>query len=107
MTELVLAKADAAFKLYQKYEVARYKIYRHTGVADPNLVNSPPGTRASESIYNVKITAECNQCNGRHVELGHRSYLVHYGSLPFLCVCEKKLSHSWPLSMLRIGHCHP
>ena len=88
MTDHVLSKADQAYKLYQKYEVARYKIYRHTGVADPNLVNTAPGTRASESIYCVKIEGECTTCNGRHVELGHRSYLVHFSALPFLCGCN-------------------
>ena len=92
MTELVHQKADQAYKLYQKYEVARYKIYRHTGVTDPNLVNTAPGTRASESIYTVKIQAECTVCNGRHTELGHRSYLQHFAFLPFVCSCSNPIT---------------
>ena len=85
MGEEVLEKGDAAYKLFQRFEIARYRIFRHTGVLDPSVVNSPPGTRSTDRIYTTRLESACPQCNNRHVEIGHRSYLAHFTCLPFKC----------------------
>ena len=81
-----MRKGDECFKLYHKFEIARFKVYRHCGVLNPNLIPMPPSTRSKENIYTVRIESDCQQgCNNRHVELPHRAYLAWYTSLPFEC----------------------
>ena len=85
MAEDILRKDEEAYKLFQKFEMARYKVLRHTGMMDPTVVNTAPGTRSSELIYTTRIETECQDCNARHTEMGHRSYLAHFACLPFKC----------------------
>ena len=80
--EEILAKGDRAYQLFQHFEVARYKVYRHCGVLDPSHVPSAPGTRRSEAIFTVRLESDCRFCNGRHVQLSRNCYLVYYAALP-------------------------
>ena len=83
--EEILRKGDEAYKKFQLFEIARYKVLRHCGMLDPTHVPAAPGTRTSDPILTTRLESECATCNNRHVELSHNCYLVYYAALPYEC----------------------
>ena len=82
----VLEKGDEAYRLFQEFELARYRVYCHCGIIDPSHIPTAPGTRRSDAIYTTRIDSDCQHgCQNRHVELSRSCYLVYYAALPFQC----------------------
>ena len=81
----VLSDGVSTFKLLAKFEMARFRAYRHCNIQHVSDEPSPARTRKTEPKYTVRLISTCTQCNDRHVEIGQKSYLVHFCTLPFEC----------------------
>ena len=93
----IIQAGDQAYRALSKFETSRFKILQHCNLLPlANLNYSPPNTRASNCMYTVKLTCSCTVCHDRHIEIGHKSYLLHFASLPFKC------EHGHPITNLHV-----
>ena len=93
-SQRVLDKGEEAYRLFQRFELARYRVYRHCGIINPAHIPTAPGTRRSERLYTTRLEGDCERCHNRHVELSRSCYLVYFAALPFQC------EHSLPIRRL-------
>ena len=88
----VLSCGSVAYNCLSQFEVARYKVLRHCNMLPRGLSNfSPPQTRLTSRMYTVELTSQCPVCNSRHVNLSHKTYLLHFAALPFRCEHKQRV----------------
>ena len=78
--------AARAYESYKEFQISRAKAYRHLNMPPPDIVVHPPGGAVIRANYFVKLRVPgCASCNGRHVSMSHREYVMKFSMLPFLC----------------------
>ena len=93
----IIKDGEAAYRALSIFETARYKVLQHCNLLPATNLNfSPPTTRATGRMYTAKITSDCSVCHNRHSHANHKSYLLHYASLPFKC------EHGFTISNLHV-----
>ena len=82
--------SDKAFSMVNKFEVTRRKAYLHANLRYdmPQLEDC---RMRSQGLYYVKLNGLCKTCDGRHVQMSVKTYLMWHINTPFQCIHKESV----------------